>query len=54
MFAYQPKFNMLELKEDKSTEYVIGWKSKEVYSTKFFPLHCLSPIIKYFECKIGL
>ena len=28
MFAYQLKFNVLELKIDKGTEYIIGWKSK--------------------------
>ena len=26
MFVYQQTFNMLELKIDKSTEYVISWK----------------------------
>ena len=34
IFAYQPTFNMLELKEDKFTDYVIDWKSKGVYTSK--------------------
>ena len=38
MFVYQPTFSTLELKEDKSTDYVIGWKSKEVHSSKLTPL----------------
>ena len=39
MFVYQPTFSMLELKEDnKGTEYVIDWKSKEVYTSKLTPL----------------
>ena len=39
MFACQPTFNLLEFKEDKCTEYVIGWKSKEVYTSKLIPLY---------------
>ena len=31
-----------------------AWKSKEVYTFKLFPLHNLSPIIKYFNHNIGL
>ena len=31
MFVYQPTFNMLELKKDKSIAYVIGWKSKGLF-----------------------
>ena len=34
MFVYQPTFNVLELKIDKDTEYIIGWKSKGVYNSK--------------------
>ena len=34
MFVYQPTFNMFELKEDKDTEYVVGWKSKRVSASK--------------------
>ena len=28
MFLYQSKINVLELKMDKCTEYIISWKSK--------------------------
>ena len=37
MRVYQAKFNMLELKEKKDTEYVIGWKSKGLYTSKLIP-----------------
>ena len=39
MFVYQPTFNMLELKIDKGTDYVIGWKSKGVCNFKLVELH---------------
>ena len=39
MFVYQTTFNMLELKIDKCTEYIIGWKSKGVYNSKLIELH---------------
>ena len=39
MFAYQPTFNMLQLKTDKSTEYIAGWKSKGIFEWKIFLLH---------------
>ena len=35
MFVYRPVFNTLELKTDKSTDYVIGWKSKSLIGQKF-------------------
>ena len=34
MLVYQETISMLELKEDKGTDYVIGWKSKWVYILK--------------------
>ena len=34
MFVYQPTLNILELKEDKSTEYVNGCKSKRIHTYK--------------------
>ena len=55
MFIYQPTFNVLELKEDKGTEYIIGWKSKGVYNSKFIALHVdFLPNVKYFRNKIGI
>ena len=34
MFVYQPTLNVLGLKIDKGTEYVIDWKSKGLYNSK--------------------
>ena len=34
MFVYQPTSSVLELKKDKSNEYIIGWKSKGVWNSK--------------------
>ena len=39
MFVYQPTLNTLGLKENNATNYVIGWKSKGAYNSKFTPLH---------------
>ena len=39
MFFLQPTLNTLELKEDKGTESIIGWKSKRVYTYKLTPLY---------------
>ena len=45
---------MLELKNDKGTDYVIGWKSKDLFKSKLLPLHgAFLPSVKYFEYKIG-
>ena len=53
MFVYQPIFNMLELRKDKDTDYVIGWKSKGLFESKFFPWHgAFLPNIKYIGYKI--
>ena len=38
MFVYQPTLDTLELKENKGTDYVIDWKSKEVYTSQLPPL----------------
>ena len=55
MFVYQPTFNMLELKIDKDTEYVISWKSKGMYNSKLIALHgTFLPNVKYFRNKIGI
>ena len=39
MFVYQPTLDTLELKKDKSTVYILGWKSKEVYISKLKTLY---------------
>ena len=46
---------MLELKIDKGTDYVIGWKSKGLFESKLLSLHgAFLPKIKYFGYKIGM
>ena len=39
VFVYQPALNTLELKEDKGTEYVIGWKSERLYNSRLTSLY---------------
>ena len=39
MFVYQPRFSMLELKENKGNYYVISWKSREAYNSKLAPIY---------------
>ena len=39
MFVYQPKYNVLKLKTDKGTEYMISWKSTGIYNSKLIALH---------------
>ena len=52
MFVYQPTFHVLELKNDKGTEYIKSWKSKGIYNSKLIALHsALLPNVKYFEKK---
>ena len=34
MFAYQPKFSLLDSKEDKGTEYIILLKSKGLFKSR--------------------
>ena len=46
---------MLELKIDKSTEYIIGWKSKDLYNSKLIALHgAFLPNVKYSGVKIEI
>ena len=48
-------YNTLELNKDKSTGYVIGWKWKGLFKSKFLPLHgALLPNVKYFGYKIRI
>ena len=55
MFVYQPIFNTLELKDGKVTNYVIGYKSKGVYTSKVKPL-CTTFLhdIKFPACRIEM
>ena len=53
MFVYQPKLE--ELREDKGTDCVIGWKSKSLLKSKLLLLHgAFLPSIKYFRHKRGI
>ena len=54
MFVYKSTLNMLELKIDKGTDYIISWKSKGLYNSKLIALHgVFLPNIKHFGVKIG-
>ena len=54
MFVYQPTFNVLGLK-NKSTEYIISWKSKGAYNSKRKALHGdFLHNLKYFWNKIRI
>ena len=51
MFVYQPPFNMLELKEEKGTEYITAWKSEGLSKSRLYPLyldiiHCKTVVPK--------
>ena len=39
MFIYQSTLATLELNKDKSTDYVLSWKSKGICTSKLKPLH---------------
>ena len=39
IFVYQPTFNTLDLKEENDSEYLIGWKSKGVYTCNLISLY---------------
>ena len=36
--VYQETLNTLELREDKGTDYVFGWKSKGLYASKLIKM----------------
>ena len=55
MFGYQPRFNMLDLKEDKNIRYITAWKAKGLFRSRIYPLfNFFLPNIKRFEYKIGM
>ena len=37
--VFQPTVDMLELKKDKDTNYVVNWKSKRVFTCKLKPIY---------------
>ena len=48
MFVYQPTFNVLELKNDRGTEYIISWKSNGIHNSKLIALYgAFLPNVKY-------
>ena len=55
VFVYQPTFDVLELKTEKGTEYIIGWKAKGLYSSKLIALLvAFLSNVKYFGIKIEI
>ena len=52
---YQPTLDVLELKKGKCTDYVLSWKSKGVFNSKFKPI-CTAFLhsIKLSEYRIGI
>ena len=54
-FVYQPTFNVLKLKIDKGSEYILGQKSKALYNSKLIVLYnAFLPNENYFGKKIGI
>ena len=52
MFVYEIKFNILKLKNSKSTECIINWKSKGICNFKLKALHgAFLPKVKHFRKK---
>ena len=55
MFVYQPTFDTLDLKKDRDTDYLLSWKSKGVYTSKFKPLYtAFFHSIKFSRHKVGI
>ena len=55
MFLYHPTRDMLELKKDKSTDYVLSLKSKRVYTPKLKPLYTVFfHSIKLSRCRMEM
>ena len=54
-FACQPTLDVLELKKEKGTDYVLSWKSKGVSNSKLKPLYtAFLNIIKLSGYRIGI
>ena len=52
-FFYQIALDVLELKIDKSTDYILTWKSNGVYNSKRKPL-CTTTSIKLSKYTMGI
>ena len=54
-FFTTPTLDTLDLGKDKGTDYVISWKSKGVFNSKFKPLYtAFLNSMKICECRIGI
>ena len=54
-FVCQPTLDVLELKKEKGTDYVLSWKSKGVSNSKLKPLYtAFLNIIKLSGYRIGI
>ena len=52
--VYKPALDTLELKKDKGNDYVLSWKSKEVFTSKLKPLYtAFLHSIKFCRYKLG-
>ena len=40
-FLYQPTLDISKLRKGKCTDYILSWKSKDVYNSRFKPLYAL-------------
>ena len=54
MFVFEATFSTIDFKQENKEYKVFTWKPQGGFTSKLFPLHNLSPIIKYFDHKIGL
>ena len=54
MFIFQSTFSTIDFKQENNEYKASALKSKGLYTSKLFPLHNLSPIIKHFDRKTGL
>ena len=54
-YVYQPTLDTLELKKDKSADYVVSWKSKGVHTYKHKPLYtAFLQSVKSFGYRVGI
>ena len=54
-YVYQQTLDTLELKKDKSADYVVSWKSKGVHTYKHKPLYtAFLQNVKSFGYRVGI
>ena len=55
MFVYQWTFGALDLKKNKGADYIIPWKSKRLFKSRFNPLcNAFFLNVKLFELKMEI